>query len=111
MIKIDKGIPVPERKDSTPFYRTLDTRRLSDPAYLADAWRQRHALHHQSLETLNRAVREMLVRFGDLCDRDHVVRIMAAGIDSTLLPDTTTLDWAEGAYLALVRHSLIAGDA
>ena len=97
--------------DPVPLYRTLDTRRLSDPAYLVSAWRERHMLHPQAAETLDLAVSYMLTRFADLSDRDHVVRIIMAGIDGAIMPDTTTYDWAEGAYQEMVRHNLIAGDA
>lgn len=92
-------------------HRTLDTRRLSDPAYLADAYANRNGLHPAARTTLEQATLAMLQRFADLADRDHVVMVLRNGIDDRIDHDTTTLDWAEGAYDAMVKDGLIAGAA
>ncbi len=90
-------------------HKTLDTRRLSDPAYLADAYAKRGDLEAAARVHLDRAVGAMLQRFADLSDRDHVVTVIRHGIDDRIDHDTTTLDWAEGAYAALVREGLVGG--
>lgn len=92
-------------------HQTLDTRRLSDPAYLADAYSRRAHLHPGSRNTLEQAVLAHLQRTAELGDRDHVVQVIRHGIDDTIDHETTTLDWAEAAYAALVRDGLIGGMA
>jgi hypothetical protein len=89
--------------------RECDTRRLQDPAYVADLFRDRASLTHEGRRAVNCAVEAMLVQYADLTDRDHVVTIIRDGIDDAIDHDTTTLDWAEAAYRALVKAGLIAG--
>ncbi len=92
-------------------HTTLDTRRLSDPAYLADAYANRRSLHPAAVTTLEQAVLSQLQRCADLSDRDHVVMVLREGIDDRVDMDTTSQDWAEGAYAALVKAGLVQGAA
>lgn len=89
----------------------IDTRRFSDPAYLADLFRRRDETTPHMRNQIELAVMNRLESLSDLTERDHVVTVLREGIDDVMDMDVTSQDMAEGAYAALVRQGLIAGVA
>lgn len=90
---------------------TLDTRRLSDPAYLAECLTHRADIDALPpvRDLIRRAVINMLRAVADQADRDHMVSVIAEGIFNAHDLDTTDRDLAAGAYDELVREGMIIG--
>lgn len=102
---------VVERREPKPF--VLDTRRLSDPAYLAecmDAGAERH-LGHEVAAAFRRSVANVLRAVADQADREHMIGVIAEGIFNAHDLDVTDRELAAGAYDELVREGLIIGAA
>ena len=89
----------------------LDTRRLSDPAYLAeciDAGAERH-LGHEVAASFRRSVANVLRAVADQADREHMIGVIEEGIFNAHDLDVTDRDLAAGAYDEMVREGLVVG--
>ena len=87
----------------------IDTRRMSDPAYVADLMDKRANMPPTARMTVERAAVNLLRQVADQSDRDHVTAVIERGIDDRHDADATLRGYAEGAWDALVAEGLIIG--